>query len=284
MEEKNGRIVGIVESTEVQKQQKKNKRSLRIMIASLILAGSVGYGAMNLSQGDSKEEQPAVSTEYQMSSEFDGVENSNISTDKANVVRVDNREDAISALMSTGMSKEEALEKIRAAEEQAAREKGAITEEEFAKELQHSSSEQGVTGAVQQAGSDENEKASPELNSSTVGFTEYMNEKVQDKVNIFNEHAQNVTSQDVLTDQQISELSQQAQNTVKSIYEDKFNALHDYQETVQPNQPSFPSIQSPVLDERQQFLDEINQKITEMNQMLDNTDVNEQSVSEGKTR
>ena len=56
------------------------------------------------------------------------------------------------------------------------------------------------------------------------------------------------------------------------------------QETVQPNQPSFPSIQSPVLDERQQFLDKINQKITEMNQMLDNTDVNEQSVSEGKTR
>ena len=197
MEEKNGRIVGIVESTEVQKQQKKNKRSLRIMIASLILAGSVGYGAMNLSQGDSKEEQPAVSTEYQMSSEFDGVENSNISTDKANVVRVDNREDAISALMSTGMSKEEALEKIRAAEEQAAREKGAITEE-AAKELQYPSSGQ--------------------------------------------------------------------------------------QETVQPNQPSFPSIQSPVLDERQQFLDKINQKITEMNQMLDNTDVNEQSVSEGKTR
>lgn len=163
MEEKNGRIVGIVESTEVQKQQKKNKRSLRIMIASLILAGTIGYGAMNQSQ----------------------------------TVKTDTSEETISTLTDMGMSKEEALEKIRAAEEQAAREKGAITEE-AAKELQHPSSGQ--------------------------------------------------------------------------------------QETVQPNQPSFPSIQSPVLDERQQFLDKINQKITEMNQMLDNTDVNEQSVSEGKTR
>ena len=162
MEEKNGRIVGIVESTEVQKQQKKNKRSLRIMIASLILAGTIGYGAMNQSQ----------------------------------TVKTDTSEETISTLTDMGMSEEEALEKIRAAEEQAAREKGAITEE-VAKELQHPSSGQ--------------------------------------------------------------------------------------QETVQPNQPSFPSIQSPVFDERQQFLDKINQKITEMNQMLDNTDVNEQSVSEGKT-
>lgn len=478
MEEKNGRIVEIVESTEVQKQQKKNKRNLRIMIASLIVAGSVGYGAMNLSRGDSKEEQPAVSTEYQISPEFDGVEISNISTDKdgktaeeaksipslyavvtskdgkttdtsyvlttdaSNVKLEDNqrlvlvehytedelnssflyqkevrqvsmddqgallqagewqptgdydirddapknsvstryvfkgtlgmalennsviemptvvlstetktvnpiledeirwsnifedayewysvngqanteapnaslyadsykkvgdstgapetteayawnqgkiaglrhlyentqdasllskidaelqrtdklknisdtldREDAISTLMSMGDSEKEALEKIRAAEEQA------------------------VSG--------QSEKTNSELDSSTVGFTEYMAEKVQNKVNNFNEYAQSVTSQDVLTDGQISELNQQAQNTVKSIYDDQFNALHDYYETVQANQPSFPTLQSSDVD-RQQFLDKANQKIFEMDQML--SDTNEQSVSEGKTR
>lgn len=93
----------------------------------------------------------------------------------------------------------------------------------------------------------------------------------------------NVTTQDTLTDEQKVALSQQAQNTIKSIYDDKFNSLQDYQESVQPNQPSFPSIQTTTSDERQQFLDKINQKITEMNQMLDNTNVNEQS-NEGKTR
>ena len=93
----------------------------------------------------------------------------------------------------------------------------------------------------------------------------------------------NVTTQDTLTDEQKVTLSQQAQNTIKSIYDDKFNSLQDYQESVQPNQPSFPSIQTTTSDERQQFLDKINQKITEMNQMLDNTNVNEQS-NEGKTR
>lgn len=136
MEEKNGRIVEFVESTEIQKQQKKNKRNLRIMIASLILAGSIGYGVMNLSQSNPREE-------------------------------------TISTLTDMGMSEEEALEKVRAAEEKAAQEHGAITQEQ------------------------------------------------------------------------------------EQVY---------------------------VADERQQFLDKINQKITEMNQMLDNTDVNEQSVSEGKTR
>lgn len=93
----------------------------------------------------------------------------------------------------------------------------------------------------------------------------------------------NVTTQDTLTDEQKVALSQQEQNTIKSIYDDKFNSLQDYQESVQPNQPSFPSIQTTTSDERQQFLDKINQKITEMNQMLDNTNVNEQS-NEGKTR
>ncbi len=207
MEEKNGKIVEIVESTEIQKQQKKNKRSLRIMLASLILVGSVGYGAMNLSQGDSKEEQPAVSTEYQMSSEFDGVENSNISTDKANVVRLDNREDAISALMSTGMSKEEALEEIRAAEEKAAQGHGAITQEQ--------------------------EQA----------YVEQKQEEALDKIQAAEEKAAK-----------------------------EHGAITQEQE------------QAYVADERQQFLDKINQKIAEMNQRFNNTDVNEQSVSEGKTR
>ncbi len=210
MEEKNGRIVGIVESTEVQKQQKKNKRSLRIMIASLILAGTIGYGAMNQSQTvktDTSEETISTLTDMGMSeeealekvraAEATAAQKVGAITEERPTVETDSREEAISTLTSMGMSREEALEKIRAAEEQAAREKGAITEE-VAKELQHPSSGQ--------------------------------------------------------------------------------------QETVQPNQPSFPSIQSPVFDERQQFLDKINQKITEMNQMLDNTDVNEQSVSEGKTR
>ena len=180
MEEKNGRIVGIVESTEVQKQQKKNKRSLRIMIASLILAGTIGYGAMNQSQ----------------------------------TVKTDTSEETISTLTDMGMSKEEALEKIRAAEATAAQKVGAITEERPTVET-----DSREKGAI-------TEEVAKELQHPSSG----------------------------------------------------------QQETVQPNQPSFPSIQSPVFDERQQFLDKINQKITEMNQMLDNTDVNEQSVSEGKTR
>ena len=171
-------------------------------------------------------------------------------TDKLkNISDTLDREDAISTLMSMGDSEKEALEKIRAAEEQA------------------------VSG--------QSEKTNSELDSSTVGFTEYMAEKVQNKVNNFNEYAQSVTSQDVLTDGQISELNQQAQNTVKSIYDDQFNALHDYYETVQANQPSFPTLQSSDVD-RQQFLDKANQKIFEMDQML--SDTNEQSVSEGKTR
>ena len=91
----------------------------------------------------------------------------------------------------------------------------------------------------------------------------------------------NVTTQDTLTDEQKVTLSQQAQNTIKSIYDDKFNSLQDYQESVQPNQPSFPTLQSSDVD-RQQFLDKANQKIFEMDQML--SDTNEQSVSEGKTR
>ena len=135
MEEKNGRIVEFVESTEVQKQQKKAKRQLRIMVASLILTGAIGYGVMNQSQA------------------------------------VEPRQEAISTLTDMGMSEVEAVEKIRAAEEKAAQERGVVAPE-----------------------------------------------------------------------------------------------------------------QAYIANEHQQFLDKINQKIVEMNQMLDNIDVNEQTVSEGKTR
>ena len=342
MEEKNGRIVEIVESTEVQKQQKKNKRSLRIMIASLILAGSMGYGAMNLSQGDSKEGQPVVNvnTDYHISSELDGVEISNISTNKdsiedaktnpslyAVVTTEDGKTTVTSYALTSDMNKVKLednqklmlIEKFEQEKEhpiclfqKQTRTVSTTEENNLAPSGEWQATDEYIIGYSVPASSldtryiftgtldtvlenspvvelphvmldSELKKINSEL-SSTTELTEHVNEKIQDKVDTFNEYAQNVTSQDTLTDDQRVALSQQAQNTIKSIYDDKFNSLQDYQESVQPNQPSFPSIQSPVFDKRQQFLDKINKKITEMNQMLDNTDVNEQSVSEGKTR
>ena len=309
MEEKNGRIVEIVESTEVQKQQKNSKRNLRIMIASLILAGSMGYGAMNLSQGDSKEGQPVVNvnTDYHISSDLNGIEISNISTaqDSIEVTKsnpalyaVVTAKDGETADISYILTADDSNVKLEDDQQLVLVEN--YTEDELNSSFLYQKEQRQVStdeqGTLTQAGewqttddyiirndAPRNSVATRYVFKGTLS-TVLENSPVVELPHVMLDNSElNVTTQDTLTDEQKVTLSQQAQNTIKSIYDDKFNSLQDYQESVQPNQPSFPSIQTTTSDERQQFLDKINQKITEMNQMLDNTNVNEQS-NEGKTR
>lgn len=335
MEEKNGKIVEIVESTEVQKQQKKNKRNLRIMIASLIVAGSVGYGAMNLSRGDSKEEQPAVSTEYQISSELDGVEISNISTDKdgktaeeaksipslyAVVTSKDGKTTDTSYVLTADTNKVKLEENQRLVLiekyddekehpnclfQKQTRDVSIDGENNLASSGEWQSTDEYVIGYSAPVDSVDTRyiftgTLSTVLENNPVIEMPHVvlsnKTKDSDKTNSVRldnreDAISTLTSMGMSKEEALEKVraaEEQAAREKGAITEEVAKELQHpssgQQEIVQPNQPSFPSIQSPVLDERQQFLDKINQKITEMNQMLDNTDVNEQSVSEGKTR